>query len=215
MLVASNFVIPYGQSAIERNAFHGHREIESLTIPGTVKIIKSNAFAECVNLTSLTISPGVTSIREYVFSGCTSLESVVIPDSVEFIGEQAFERCKKLRNIYLSNSLTHIEAATFAGCEALESIVIPSSVKSIAVGAFRDCFALAFFEVEPSCEIPFGAAPPRSGRRISPADARQERAKAMVEARASDGVEVVGMQVPGQRPPTLIPTALLSGERQC
>ena len=66
------------------------------------------------NLTSVTISEGVTTIGQNAFNGCSNLASVSLP-----------------------NSLTSIDNNAFCDCSALTSITIPSSVTSIGHLAFQ------------------------------------------------------------------------------
>ena len=65
----------------------------------SVTSIEEEVFAECTNLTSVTIPNSVTSIGYEAFSGCTSLKSVLIPSSVTSIGENAFYGCTKLTKV--------------------------------------------------------------------------------------------------------------------
>ena len=55
-----------------------------------VTTIEDNAFADCTDLTSITIPSGVTTIGDGAFSGCSSLASITIPPSVTSIGNSAF-----------------------------------------------------------------------------------------------------------------------------
>ena len=91
-------------------------ELQSITIPGTVKSIGDRAFAGCTELTSITIPASVTSIGGGAFEDCTGLTSIAIPDSV-----------------------TSIDGSLFRGCTGLTSITIPDSVTSIGGYAFGDC----------------------------------------------------------------------------
>lgn len=50
----------------------------------------SAPFANCKQLTSVTIPDGVTTVGAYAFVNCTALKQVTIPDSVRIIGNAAF-----------------------------------------------------------------------------------------------------------------------------
>jgi len=69
--------------------------IYGVTIGADVDSVGANAFADCGNLTSITISEFSSSdvcfaIREAAFSGCSSLEKIVLPDKEYDIAADAF-----------------------------------------------------------------------------------------------------------------------------
>ena len=114
-------------------------------------------FANCFNLTSITISNSVTSIGNNAFSHCSGLTSISIPNSVTSIGSRAFSSCSGLTSIMVeeSNSIYDsrdncnaiIETATntlIAGCK---NTIIPHSVTSIESYAFRDCSGLTSISI--------------------------------------------------------------------
>ena len=57
----------YAVTSIRDNAFSGHSELISLTIPESVTSIGERAFSECWSLTSITIPESVTSIGYWAF----------------------------------------------------------------------------------------------------------------------------------------------------
>lgn len=116
--------------------------ITSCEINENCKFIDSGAFADCTNLTSITIPDGITSIGWATFYNCTSLANITIPDCVTTIGDSAFFNCKSLRSIILPNSLTIIEDNAFLVCSELTTITIPNSVTSIGDNAFSGCSSL-------------------------------------------------------------------------
>jgi hypothetical protein len=105
----------------------GNAATSYTTMPNAVTSIGDDAFADCTNLTSVTIGPNVTSIGYYSFGGCGNLASVTIGAKVASIGEQAL-----------------------SGCISLASVIIPASVTSIGAYAFYDCPSLTAITVDPS-----------------------------------------------------------------
>ena len=79
----------------------------------SVVSIGSNAFANCYNLTNVTISNGVTSIQDSSFLWCTSLKSVKIPDTVTSIGKYAFGACTSLTSLAIPESVTSVGEKAF------------------------------------------------------------------------------------------------------
>lgn len=76
--------------------------IESVEIPGSVKVIDCGSFGHCSNLSNIQISNGV----EYIMSDAfceTAVESVEIPESVQWMSIYALSDCKNLDRIYISS----------------------------------------------------------------------------------------------------------------
>ena len=146
-------VIPDGVKVIANGAFTTcsvGRDIEpfEITIPKSVEVIESQAFAGCRPLKKITFSEGLKSIGHWAFNA-TSLESVVIPASVNDISPRAFNRCdslkvikvKKGNKVYDSrkgcNAIIESESDKLVlGCNETE---IPEGVKIIGADAFAEC----------------------------------------------------------------------------
>lgn len=109
---------------------------------GWTEAIPSNAFAECSNLTSVTIPESVTSIGKSAFRGCSKLQSITIPENVMSIGASAFWHCISLLTVNIPKGVTSIQDFTFGGCLNLPSVTIPDNVTSIGEEAFIDCESL-------------------------------------------------------------------------
>ena len=112
----------------------------SLTIPSeangySVRSIVNNAFSNCSDLTSVTISDYVNSIGDGAFESCSGLTSIIIPNSVISIDSNAFSNCSGLRSVTIGNSVAAIGESAFEGCSRLTSIIIPNSVISIGSNA--------------------------------------------------------------------------------
>ena len=85
-------VIPRGFTSIEKEAFM-QRNIESVIIPDSVKIIGEGAFCLCKNLKKITIGSNVEEIRGKAFWYCEQLETIKIPKSVKKVQNGAFGEC--------------------------------------------------------------------------------------------------------------------------
>lgn len=87
--------IPAGTMYIKEEAFLNCSKLISVTIPDSVREIRSLAFGGCTNLASVEISSsGSLLIRNRAFAGCTSLTDVVFKNKpLMVIAKNAFEGC--------------------------------------------------------------------------------------------------------------------------
>jgi hypothetical protein len=121
------------------NVFDSNLEVETITIPNTVKRIDWS-FWKCRKLSSINISSSgyryesncYKSIDGVLYSGDGKMliaypnnhgETYVIPDDVTTIGKFAFKSCTSINNLFIPNSLTRIEVNAFYRCENLKRIV--------------------------------------------------------------------------------------------
>ena len=121
---AENLVIPEGPTTIPYQAFHGFKNIKSVSIPSSVTSIVNNAFEYCSSLTSVEIPSSVTSIGSNAFWHCSSLTSIEIPSSMTLISREAFRGCSSLASVTIPSSVTSIGSSAFADCPRLTSINI-------------------------------------------------------------------------------------------
>ncbi|MBQ9179911.1 MAG: leucine-rich repeat protein [Firmicutes bacterium] len=142
--------------------------ISELTIPETVyyegkplivKYIDGHAFANCEDLTSVTIGSQIEHIGYRAFYGCSNLSKFNIPSSVIDIESQVFEGTAWYNNqpdelVYKDNVLLgrktlfiegHVDIAdgtrviagrVFMYCQNMTSVNIPNTVVSIGESAF-------------------------------------------------------------------------------
>ncbi len=137
---STNLVIPEKindkpVTKIEREAFSEFEGLESVIVPGSIKVVGAGAFRNCTNLKSIELGEGVETINS-AFIGCTSLESIEIPNSInEMYG--AFENCYKLRNVNIPNGVENL-MYTFSNCKSLAEVVVPQSVQYM-IETFYGC----------------------------------------------------------------------------
>ncbi|MDE7164225.1 MAG: leucine-rich repeat protein [Clostridiales bacterium] len=120
--------------------------LKSVVIPDTIKSIGRNAFADCSELTSVTLPSGLKRIADGAFAG-TSITSITLPDSVESIGAGAFEE-SKLNSITLPSATTAIGDSAFAKTPLTEVNYKSGkgAVKTIGNSAFESCDKLTYAE---------------------------------------------------------------------
>ena len=95
------------------------------TVPDSVKIIESYAFAGCQKLTKINLPVGLENIGYNAFMYCTSLTSVEIPNTITEIESETFEGCTSLNSIEIHDSITTIGVYAFHGCSKLSSVTLP------------------------------------------------------------------------------------------
>jgi len=134
--LSGSYTVPYGVIVIADNAFYDCAELESVTVSTTVTQIGNAAFAYA-GLTSATIPNGVKTIGADAFA-FTKLTSVTIPGSIAHVSNGAFG-FTQLTTVTLKDGVQSIGDYAFAGCAALTSVSIPVSVGRIGNYAFSAC----------------------------------------------------------------------------
>ena len=113
----------------------------------TVERIEDNAFADCAELTSVTMPSTVYRIGESAFLRCEALTSIEVPSSVSEMGNSVFMFCSGLTSVTFDAGVANIPEGTFDGCMSLTSFVVPDGVMEIRNDAFSNCFALETIEL--------------------------------------------------------------------
>lgn len=111
-------------------------------LPGSVSLIKANAFEKCSGLTGIQFPAGLAEIGDRAFGNCNGLKQVALPGSVSRIGDRAFEECVALEALTLGKGLEQIGERAFFGCESLVHLTIPRRVTRLGSLAFAYCAKL-------------------------------------------------------------------------
>lgn len=114
----------------------------SVSVANSVQTIERYAFSGCLNLETVNIPEGLTQISDYMFSSCKKLQSITIPESVQSIGDRAFSYCGALQSITIPGSVTSIGDAAFENCVGLTEVTIPENVTEIGGSLFSHCASL-------------------------------------------------------------------------
>ncbi len=140
--------IPASMKVIKTSAFKNSEKLKKVKMEDGVEEIGDSAFVGCIGLGELEFSQTLKKIGESAFSGCNALTEIVIPDKVEEIGEAAFKDCEKVDSLQLGESLAKIGESAFEGCKVLPSVILPEGLTSIEKAAFKDCDSLKWVQVE-------------------------------------------------------------------
>lgn len=84
--------LPKKLRKIGNDAF-AYSGLEEITIPGSVKLIPTNAFFQCSGLREAVVERGVFTLEYGAFQGCGNLARVTLPNSVTEIHQMAFVDC--------------------------------------------------------------------------------------------------------------------------
>jgi len=162
-------------------AFHGCHNLVTVKIPtdSNLSVIENVAFEECHSLQDITLPPSLRHLRSTAFSECRSLRLLRFPPQLEealgdhycfndsgltevdlgqchlltSITDHTFSNCKKLETVVLPPNLERIDEVAFQGCTALKAIAFPRALQFILESAFEDCSALTTLEFDSFASI--------------------------------------------------------------
>ena len=160
----NHLIIPDGYTRVKYHfGFYNTNDVQSITIPASIRVIEPNAFSSLYDLKSIYVDKNNSSFKivdGILFSmdgrkliKCPpkmGLSSYVLPDGVTSIESGAFGNCEDLESITLPNSLRKIGSSAFLFCGALKRIDIPASVKKIENLAIASCSNLTAITI-PEC----------------------------------------------------------------
>ncbi len=143
----TSLVLPsgYGDDTYEiyGSAFYMRMDITSVTVSGGVTRIGDGAFGDCKCLISVKISDSVTGIGASAFSGCDAL--LQYENGVAYVDRWAVDFDHSVTEVVLHDGTVGIAESLFAGGEDITSIVIPESVVRVGQAAFHMCYNLTIY----------------------------------------------------------------------
>ena len=134
--------VDYTVTAIGDYAFAQCSELTAVTLPSTLVSIGKRAFTKCEALTSVQLPDAITSMGTYVFYKATGLTELTIPAGTTEVPQCLALDCSALESITLHDNITTLGTGCFRNCSALTSVTIPESVTKINTFAFNGCSAL-------------------------------------------------------------------------
>ena len=117
------------QTQLGRSMFKGCVSLNNVVI--NTPVLPYGVFEGCTNLTNVSFAEGlkVKSIGDAAFANCANLTQITLPDGDYTLGADVFSGCKKLATVNLSKD-THIVGdilSPFSACEVLSAINIDSA----------------------------------------------------------------------------------------
>ena len=101
-----------------------------VSVPPTVKTIRSYAFYGCISLEHIFLPEGLTEIMHSGISNCPVLSELIIPSSVKYIQSFFLSECKNCQKvIILSKDIQIDNNSTFYKADSLTQILIPKEIK--------------------------------------------------------------------------------------
>ena len=103
----------------------------AFTVPDGVKVIGSDAFSSCNNLTSLTLPTSVTTLERFSVYACENLKSIKLPSKLDSIGDFTFAYCKSLTEMTVPEGVKVLSANALYECSSLKTLRLPVSLAEI------------------------------------------------------------------------------------
>lgn len=156
------FTVPDTVAVVETDAFRNCRKLTGISIPASVKELKSIDFRDCTSLESIDVDENNTvyssvdgvlldKAKEKLYKYPVSSSSIAfsIPDGVKEIGKRSFENADALESAEIPDSVGIIGEEAFINCGRLNNVVIPDSVAEIRNSAFKGCTSLSKITFSP------------------------------------------------------------------
>lgn len=129
---ATSVIIEEGTLYIADHFLDINNEVKSIVVPSSVKKIPTGFASNCYELTSVTLSEGITTIG-LAFSNCKNLKSITIPASVTKIEDDVVTL-----GYYLSNDMKDVKIPGFTitgySGTAAEAYAKKHGFKFVAIG---------------------------------------------------------------------------------
>ena len=120
------------ESVKEFGAFVLAKDLQEVSVPGTVRVLYNNTFNGCTNLHKVTLNEGIEEISSKsmsavyhnmggAFTFCQKLQDITLPDSLTIIGNKAFDGCISLTEITLGKNIESL-SGSFRGCPNIRKV---------------------------------------------------------------------------------------------
>lgn len=132
----TSVTIPASVETISDNAFAGSK-ISSISFEDNALIhtLGNSVFANCNQLTQVTLPAQIKKMGNQTFARCTELTQVNMP-AVESLGSQTFVGASKLKTVVFDSDATTAGTFTFMNNTSVESVTLGASTTKIEDGYY-------------------------------------------------------------------------------
>lgn len=122
---------------IAESAFEASIIIKTVSLPDTIKVIESYAFANCSNLTSINFPDSIESIGVDIFDGCSKLYYQTEND-IRYLNNWLVDGTQaNMSSGTINENTVGIFPGAFEGNETLVTFTVPSKIKNIYSDTFK------------------------------------------------------------------------------
>lgn len=140
----------YSVTAVGSKVLSNAYDVSSVTISEGITTLNDEAFADCSNAKVFSLPSTLKTIGNNAFENCSSIKTITIPNSVTSIGSEAFLYCDDLVKVTLPSGLQTIKMSTFENCSSLKGVTFPSDLAKIDISAFEYCTSLSQLSIPAS-----------------------------------------------------------------
>ena len=113
------------------------KQLRQVELGGTITDLPKKCFAECMNLSSITIPSTITMIHNKCFRNSTSIKSIELPNNIHLLSK-CFEGCKGLTRVTCNGKIANIGNDCFRGCVNLVTFETQQGIGRCYKNAFVD-----------------------------------------------------------------------------
>lgn len=148
-------------NTIPERTFGSQWQLDSITIPSSIKRIDQAAFFGCKNLQHVIIEGSNVEVDSFAFGGCSTLSDVQFNTSVKFSAMNPFSYNYELDTFTIQKVINqtklggasgrHIDLYGYATMHNIRQVTIPSQIENISGECFQSCTGLEEVTIDYGC----------------------------------------------------------------
>lgn len=123
-------------------------QIQIIVIGEGCSRIGGCVFTDCKNVTTVLLPTSLRIIAEDAFRGCSKLNTIVLPENLIGLSEGAFYDCTALEYVELPKKVHTLPKNVFRGCTGMKKVILPETILRIDKNALLGCEAELLYRGE-------------------------------------------------------------------